>query len=404
MGLQSAVGRFAERRRAVAGSLVAVTFAQSALNVSYTLVPLVAVAEALPLQVVGILVAIPGALGIALDIPMAGFVQAYGRRRIIAGGGLLLATGAIVLAILRPPAAMALGIAFVGAGAGMTFLASLGYLSEIVEGRYLARVQGINGAMQGAGAMIGVFVMGGIAEILSIRAAFALPAALGFGLAFYAISIPNGNPRPSASAALGAQFRQAFHMLARRPPLQISAALTFHSAVVGVAVGAVYLPLFAVTKLQLGPGFVGTVLALRLAMAVVMSSLFGAFVARAGLNKPLIATNLLSVASICLLPLCVEPEQLVAVMMVQGVGIGFVAAASNTLAILTTTTDERILGLAAVSFVSRLSLLTVPVFLGLVLGELGFAGLFLVAAALALLATLFIIDRGNRVDWSGALE
>jgi MFS family permease len=367
-------------------------------------VPLVAAAESLPPQVVGIVVAMPGALGIALDIPMAGFVQAFGRQRIIAAGGVLLAAGAILLAVVSSPVGMALGFAFVGAGVGATFLTSLGYLSEIVEDRHLARVQGINGAMQGAGAMIGVFVMGAIAEVLSLRAAFVLPAALGLGLAFYAISIPNRHPGPSASTAVGAQFRQAFQMLARRPPLQISAALTFHSAVVAVAVGAVYVPLFAATKLGLGPGFIGTVLALRLAMAVVMSSLFGAFVARAGLIKPLVATNLLSVASVCLLPLCEEPEQLLAVLMVQGVGISFVAAASNTLASISTTSSERILGLAAVSFVSRVSLLAVPVFLGVVLGLLGFTGMFLVAAALVLLATAFTVDRANRHDWSGALE
>jgi MFS family permease len=193
-------------------------------------------------------------------------------------------------------------------------------------------------------------------------------------------------------------------MLAQRPPLQIASALTFNSAVVTVSVGAVYVPLYAVTNLHVGPGFVGAVLALRLSVAVITSVFYGVSVARAGLIKPLVATNLLAVASTCLLPLCVEPLQLTIVMVIQGAGIGFVAAASNTLASLTTSTSERMLGLAAVSFVSRLSLLVVPILLGVVLSSLGFTALFLFAAALALLATLFMFDRGSRVQLTGAYD
>jgi MFS family permease len=369
-------------------------------TIAFVLIPLAAVSMGLPGSAIGLLVAVLAGLGLATDMLVAVISDHLGRRApMLLGTALGVAAGGI-LSFASDFVGLLTGAIAFGLSLSLAVGPSLAYVTEACRPRDAARVQGYNGAIQGLSALAGAIVIGLAVERLGSRPSAWLIAGL-MALAFTAFAglaeTVNRSKLRSLKELLGG-YTSAIRMLTTRPQLQLSAfvSLIFNSVV--FVVGNSFLPLYIVHDLSESAVLAGGLLATRNVAMTVSSLFFGYAVGRFGLVRTMIGANTLAVAGVVGLSVVTDSRLLVVVLVVQGLGIGFAAATANTLVASATDRQERALGFATNSFVSRGGSLLSPLLYGVILEVSGNRAVFMAAGVLGLGYLAGMVARARLID------
>jgi hypothetical protein len=340
-----------------------------------------------------------GALGIFVDMPVAGRADRRGKYAVIqAGMACALAASVTLLAGGRVPLVIGAFLAGLGASAGGNSL--LSWLGSARPPSGQARLQGLNGSVQRVGALLAAGVVGlAIAERRPIAMAAAAAVVSAAGLlatrgrvmrtadttAVTTVTATAGDP-----PGLMASYRRGFAMLANRGLLL--------AASINLAVNVLFLETNSYVPLAHGPDraviVTGTLVARDLA-AVAM----GAGIAILGINVafPALVAGALAVAAACAWAggLATGSLALIGLGAVQGAVIGVCIAAANLFTIGAIPARERTLAMAASVFPSRLMFIVLPIASSVVLRAAGLPDVFrlLSALLLALAAAALLLGR-----------
>ncbi len=142
-----------------------------------TAVPLLAVALGLAPAWVGILVALPNVLPVALGMRAGGRIDRGGAGRWLAGGVAGMATAPLLLALAPQAAALALAQVLLGASQMVAALASQAYVADATPRGGLERAYATYATFLSAGRLVGPVTVGIAIDAAGFRVAFAAAGA-----------------------------------------------------------------------------------------------------------------------------------------------------------------------------------------------------------------------------------
>jgi MFS family permease len=347
---------------------------------------------------IGILVAIPLTVGLVADIPFAWASDRIGRRPMLMGSALAGVCGALTLAIGRGVPILIVGVSLWGLAFSMGSSPILALLSETTDQIGQARIQAINGAVQGVSAFLGAALAGAISAragpYLGFLAAVALMVgvgALGSFIREPPRSVLQGKDFRLASAL--APYLEVPRLLRTRPILLACAVGAALYTLQFVVVGNSFVPVFLVSTAGQSSADVGFLLAVRGLVAAGASLAFALLVRRLGVPTLMIGPTLIGMAGVVLVPVVAGTAFQPIAFALQGIGVGFAPATINVLIASTTATSERALAFSTSVLLGRGLALVAPLSLGAAASRLGYEVLFYVAAlagtsAVALMALL----------------
>jgi MFS family permease len=357
--------------------------AQTAVQV---VVPIAASTAQLSGTVIGLLLAIPAAVGLLLDLPLSALSDAIGRRLPIAVGALFGCAAAIVLALGTESTGYFSGMVLWAIAASLIQFPALAFITEAAPGDQHARIQGYNGSVQRLALLIATISVGLFLErdhgtTLAFGAAGVALAAI--AILIFPLNEGPANREPVGFRRIGGSYRTAVELLTRRPAMLLSALIALANGTVIITIGNSFVPLYLVRDLHQAPFVVGLLLAWRNLIAAVLSAQFGAIVPRVGLLRLVLTTNALAAASVLFVPLVSETPLLFVVVALQGIGFAFTAGTGNVLIAGATAPSERALAFAANQLVARIGTLLLPLLLGSLMDVDGARAVFYVGGALA---------------------
>jgi MFS family permease len=367
------------------GTVFAVYFAQAVVFVA---IPLAAERIGLSPLLTGLLLAIPGAISLLVDVPVAAYSDGSRRRKTLLRGGVTLLVGGMIL-MVQDAWMLATGVAVYGLAMAALAAPSLALVTESAPFDEQPRIQGWNGSAQALAAMVGGALAGALlvggTSVAFVAVAF---AALGVLLLVLPVRERQG---PSSGTNWRSSYMRAIGLL-RLPGMRSVGVLAVAYGVIFLVVGNAFVPLYLVTTAGYSPAIVGLLLAVRPVVVLLISPLFSRISHRWGVETPLGLVTALAGVGIAIVPF-VSGEMIgvVVAMALQGLGIALSAAGANVLVAAVTQPAERATGIAVTNLGSRLTVLLVPPALGAVYGGLGpeaafvLGGLIVVACAAALL-------------------
>lgn len=367
--------------RAVVLVLVAIGCLFASQTMIVALVPLTASYLGLSGVEIGVLVALPGLIALACDIPIAVASDSVGRRRLLIAGGSLGGLAALLFAVDGGRGALLLATVGLGFYLSLTLGTTLAYMTEVGDPTRQPVIQGSNGAVQAIASLVGVVALGvafdlggprlGAATIGMFAVAVVIAAALGR-------ETKRVRRRPGLPDLLRG-YRRAIDLLASRPGLRVSSALTLVQTSHFVIIGAAFVPLLIVRGLGATAGVAGFALAVRNVFIALTSSMFAYSLRRFGIVRPMIAGGALAAGAVVLLPFALVGLVPFVLLAIQGIGIGLAPATSNTLVARSTSDQERALGFAAQSVPARANSFLLPLLLGTTLQIADLRAVFVVA-------------------------
>jgi MFS family permease len=369
------------------------------------LIPLVASDRGLETSVIGLLVALPLAVGLVTDIPAAKASDHFGRRPALASGSVIGGIGAIILLGGHSLPILVAGSLLFGLSISWTMGPALAFVTEAANADDHARIQGYNGAIQGLGAISGAAVVGGVVAIWGPQAAFASIAAT---LAMVIVLAIRTHERPRVRAtrskfdpiiAVARGYYQVARMLLQEPRMRIASIIVLMYWFQVIVLGNGFVPVFLVGTKGFSSAEAGLLLALRSLVAAGLSLTFGIVVGKFGMVDTITFTSALGIAGIGLVPILVGSPFLAVAFALQGAGAAFVPATCNLLITSSTSESERALGFSAANLVARSAGLVLPIVLGVAASVGGYVTLFLVAVLLSvgMVATLVGLARGSNI-------
>jgi MFS family permease len=365
------------------------------------LVPLAASQIGLGTSVIGLLVALPLAVGIVTDIPLAKASDVFGRRPALIAGSVIGGLGAIALMTGSGVLSLVVGSLLFGLSFSSTIGPALAFVTEAATPTNHARIQGFNGAIQGLSALVGATAAGAVTANWGVRVAFLSTAALMVGVIVLAWPVWE-RPKVRPSIALGDTTRTLFrsyvrvvHLLRQEPAMLMAGAGAALYGFQFLIVGNAFVPVFLVRSEGFSSADAGLLLGLRSLVATGLSLTFGLVVARLGMVRLIVLTNALGIVGIGLVPVLSGSLLIVGAFLLQGVGIAFSAATVNLLITSATTESERALGFSAAILPAKVTGVILPIVLGLSALVGGYGALFLVAEVMGALmvATIVVLAR-----------
>lgn len=355
------------------------------------LVPLAAHNLHLDGVVVGVLVAVPSMVQIATTLPAGAACDRFGRRPLLAVGGAVASSGALILVVSNGLPALVAGSALYGAGSSLASSAALTALAEQPPHR-IARVQGLNAAAQRGGALVAALIVTagvGTSGTLGFVPVLMATALLG-GLAVWARS---GGVGRSGGAWLGPSFRRGGALLVRRSEIQVSALYSVLMSLL-LTVGTSFTPLMLVRDFHADPAVAGALLVARDLGAALISPAMGWWAQRVGpqrMQAAGLAAGLVGLAGMLVAP---PGWALFACFACQGVALAGSLVCTNLWGARGSRPTERALALATGGYVGRIASFAVPVLLGR-LFDASSPAMLLGACTLWTLSSLLILWRST---------
>lgn len=367
----------------VARLLGAIFFIFLSQTLAGVLVPLAAVGLHLEAAVVGLLVALPQLTGLFVDIPLAGWSDAIGRRIPILVG---CAAGVVAALLLMGSSAAALAAGALVFGASLSLISgpALALVTELVHADAHARVQGYNGAIQGLSALGGALIAGVLATAFGPSPSF---WALVVVMAVVALTVLFVQERPRAASVrppglrqLAGNYARVLNLFRTQPAIRMASSVSLSYQLQLLTLENAFLPIFLITVRGYSATAVGLLLAARSLVGVLLSSVFGRLFVRYGLVRPIILGSALGLVGAVAVPLVDQPLLLALLFALQGAGVAFGPATANLLITSATSESERAIGFSANGLVGRISGLTLPLVFGIAIQVGGFGLLFVLAA------------------------
>jgi MFS family permease len=382
--------------------LSTVFFIFAAQTMISILVPLAAAEIGLDAWSIGVLAALPLAVGLLSDIPLAKASDVLGRRPILVSSSIV---GGIAVALFlgdMPVLGFAVGCILFGLFLSMAMIPSLAFLTETVDHTNDVRVQGINGAIQGLSALIGAFLVGSIWAELGTKAAF-----LSVGVAVVAVGAfarflperPRARTLPNRSEAvrdLVRSYAGALRLLRGEPTLLVAGIAASLFGFQFLILGNTFVPLFLIGAGDYSSADVGLLLGMRSLVGAGLGLVFASVVTRLGLIQCLVLSSVAGFAGIGLVPILASSPALPLAFASQGIGLAFTAASVNLLVASVTSDCDRALGLSAAVLVARINGVALPLAMGAVVSMGGWATFFVVAEVVGAIMIGAISVLGRR--------
>jgi MFS family permease len=369
------------------------------LTMVLILIPLMAASMGVREALIGLIVAIPGLLGL-LSVPFGTLSDQIGRKPVMMAGG-ALGIAAAVLFILSSsvlalvPASILFGLA------GCSFIGSaLAYVTEASTPETHARIQGYNGATQGLSALFGAFSAGFLVDTVGFDSAFAVVALLGAVMLACASRLEETRGRSTEQITvrrLLSGYHRSAELFATRTEVRMAATTALVGSLVLFSVGNTFLPLYVTRDLGYSAALAGSLLALRNLMSTTVSPVFGRAVGRFGLFQPIFVNFSLAAAALLLMPVGQGVALLFFLLAAQGAGVSFVPASSNVLLTAGTSRAERGLGFASVGLVAQGSILVFPPLLGVLAETFGLHMVFVAGGVLVALCVSGLVALSRRL-------
>jgi MFS family permease len=280
------------------------------------------------------------------------------------------------------PLLLSLSVLIYGASVSLSGISTLAFVTEASARDHHARVQGYNGATQGLSALVGALFVGLLLQVTSPRVTFGVVAILSLLNLLAVKRLDYPARRRGARFGLteaATSYMRAAALIRTRRHIQLAGLVTFNYNFVFLVVGNSFLPLFIIKNLALSAVFAGIVLALRNGVATLVSSSFGFIVVRVGFRRAMVVSNGVAAFAVLLTATAQGRLSLLFLGALQGIGCGIGAATTNMLVTSATSINDRALGFASSSSVSKLGTLLLSLMLGVVLELWGMRATFIVA-------------------------
>ena len=371
--------------RSVRLVLVAIFATFSVQVLVLILAPLRAVDLGLGISTAAAIVAAWGLFGLIADIPASALSDVRGRRPAIAAGGIAMLLAAVVLALASDLSEMLAGMLLFGLGQALSFGPLLAFLTEVSESDAHARVQGVNGALQGIGSIVGA-LLAGVFAVLDPSLAFIPVVALSIVVVVAILPVQEHAARTIAASTVRrvlGSYGRALRMVRERPAVSFGSLLSVLYSITFLVVAASILPLVLVEIEGYGPALAGAVIALRNLASALLSMTFAAVTSRFGVARTVVRLSWLAALGTALLGVATASPLLIWIpLLIQAVGLAYGVAASNVLVTRQTTVDERAVGMSATTVASRLTVLIVPLAVAPLIAPATVDLAFLLAAAI----------------------
>ncbi len=383
----------------VRGILLVVFLLFHSLTVATVLMPLAAASIGLSTATIGLLVALPQATGLVVDIPLAGWSDAVGRRMPVIAGCVAGIFAGAIFASSNSFDHLAIAALILGLTMSLSAGPALAFLTEVVAPEAHARIQGYNGAIQGMSALTGAAAVGVLVSTFGPNLSFwFIPVVM--GAVVLITSRLHEDKRPAATNPLGVRaisrrYGRVFQLVAKQPAIRMAGTVSTLYQLQMITLGNSFIPIYLVSSRGLTASAVAVLLTVRSLTSVLLSLGFGRIFARQGIVRPIVAGNVLGLAALVLVPLTADPIALIALFACQGAGVAFGPATANLLVTSATTEGERAIGFSANSLIGRIGGLGLPVVLGASAAVGGFGLLFELAAVIgvALIVALWLQGR-----------
>lgn len=363
------------------------------------LIPFIADSLDFSATLFGLLVAVPGAVTILFEIPLAAWSDRVGRKPILLLGVLVGILGTSLLAWRVDTAFLILFTTMNALSVVLFFPSILAYLSEVASEDEHPHLQGVNGFVQGIAFTAGAWLAGQLITGFSIRVAL-VALALVYGICFLLTAFAREMPRAGEGKRLDfgeiwQAYKTVFRMVFDRSQIQLAALIEVLASVLVVVLGNAFFPLYITSQALGSAAFAGGLVSVRNLSSTVTSLFFGRTTKRLGMLRPLFSMLTLTALTFFFLPRDGNNVVWIGVLLLQGAGVGFIPAAPNVLIAEGTKTDERATGYASVTFISRTMQLIFPPIFGLLADWLGLQMIFPIGAGIALVLILVGVLKTN---------
>ncbi len=372
--------------RAVWLLLSAVTAFLLVQGMTMTLLPIYATRLGAPYIIIGLLVSVPGLVSLVCDLPGATFAEYRGLRR-----SLVISFCLTLVSVLAYGLALyywwLVAIQVVSGLAGSLFWpAMLTYSSRVVLPEQQQWLQGLNGLVQGIGALIGTLAGGVLTLYMPIRAVFLLfgcVATTGLILVILLPPLPHGAGPMTMSRAMALSYVRMLRLLRREPALHRALVIVIPSALCYMTMANSFLPL-QLSHVLSNLGLVGVIMATRSLAMTLMSPLFGPLQQRWGILRPNIVLALVGIVTLLGTPFTTSPVALAGLLLLQGIGFGLTPASLNTLVAWGVPVEDRAIGMAVPGLISRGTMMLAGLGLGIIAQSLGLTIVFIVCGVISL--------------------
>ena len=195
-------------------------------------------------------------------------------------------------------------------------------------------------------------------------------------------------------------YKAVIRLLLERTPIQLAALIEAFYSILIVVLGNAFFPLYITSKALGSAAFAGGLLSVRNLSSTGASLFYGQAARRFGTLRPLFAMLAMTSVTFIFLPKTGHNIMWYGVLLIQGLGVGFIPAAPNLLIAEGTNTGERALGYASVTFISRSMQLVFPPVFGLLTDTVGLQAIFPIGGGvtLGLIMIVFLKSRGLEVQ------
>lgn len=369
-----------------------------------TLAPLLAGSLQAPPAVIGVVIAAAFVFPFFLAIPAGSLVDAGGPKPMLLTGTALLALAPAWVAIAPSLASLIAVQIAAGLGQLIAVVAAQSVVASLAEGRDREMNFGWYGAFVSGGQLAGPVAAGVLVDLAGFRVAYLTAAVVAAaGLAIFAVLRIPGR-RHDAGSRRRAAFVPPSKLLsiARLPTAQVSLLVSGTVMIVLISHNS-FLPAF-LDELTIPASVIGMVISARSAASVLirpfMTAMVSAFGGRLRSFFVTIVASAIGVAGIAFAPNLVV---LLASSLLLGLAVGI--AQPLTMVAMVEEVEEASHGVAFGTRITanRLVQFVAPLLLGLVAQALGYAAMFLVAAAAvgATAVGLVLLRRRFRaIDWT----
>lgn len=385
--------------RRLAVVLFAITCTFMVWTMGLIAIPLAAASLGAPPQLIGVLVGLPGVAALLTGSPVGALADALGRRPILLAGCVSGLAAALIMTTAGTLSQLAVGAGIFGIFLSLSVSPTLALLAETPTSDPASRVQGYNGAAQGAGALVGALVAGTAFDVAGSSAVFGIVAVLvAVILACHADIPPEVTDSWPGTRDVAASYMRSLRLIVDREALAASAMLAIIASAILFVVGNAFLPLYLVRVLEWPAAGAGALLAARSVALVVGSLGLSSLVRRFGVLGT--ALGAAATAALTLIPLGLmrDGATLTGLIVVQGLALGIVPGVANLLIVSATSRDDRALGFSAISFAGYLATTVLPIAIGLAMATWGESVLFVSGAAcvaIPLVGLAFLVARSS---------
>ncbi|MBI2861526.1 MAG: MFS transporter [Chloroflexi bacterium] len=353
------------------------------------MVALYAVSLGLPPGLVGLILAMQSVLPLILAIPGGAVSDAFGRKRLLVGGAMLMIVGGLLYVASGNVWLLILAQTVAGTAGMVVWLVSQTLITEVGSERSRVRNIGNFGFFIAVGQLVGPVLGGYLADVHSFTAVFWAYTTVSVALFFTTLVCPSGMASRGGFDLL-ASYRTSIRLLAR-PGLQGVILCTF-LALFTVDSRSAFFPIYMGSV-----GYSMTVIGLFIAVGNLVSAVARPFlevlIRLFGERLLAVGSILVAVFGVGATPFFSDPFPLLIITIAISSGMGINQPLTIAMLASQTSSQERSLGMSLRLTANRLASLTDPMAFGLLAQLISLRASFIGVAAMLLPITLLAAAR-----------